>query len=120
MPIITKSQLKKIGEEHYRKHPEDNELDEDYEYLNPDNGEYRDNPDMAFGGVSTQEPVNGTMAKTKSITGDEYQNDMANNNYWWSRAVGGRNLNCAFVTNKKHLKEEVEKRYAQSKLSKYI
>jgi len=81
-------------------------LGEDIEGYLEDEGNYQEKGDNE---ISTQSNVNGTKAGTKSITTDEYANDQTRNNYWWSRATGGRNINCnKVVTTKSALKETVQ------------
>jgi hypothetical protein len=77
----------------------------DYQYLSTNSdSNYRDKPD---GEVATISKVGGKLARTKSPTSDEYQNDQTINNYWWSRTLNGKRMVCAKIT-KKQLVESGE------------
>jgi hypothetical protein len=82
--------------------------DGDYEYLKKDTGNYRDKIDND---ITTTEPVEDTLAHTKSPTSDEIGNIRTRNNYWWSKTTGGGHLNCndSTVLLKKDLKEHYSK-----------
>jgi hypothetical protein len=80
--------------------------DENYTYLKKDVGNYRD---MIDSDITTTEPVEDTLAGTKSPTSDEIGNIRTRNNYWWSRTTGSRNMNCSTIILKKDLREHYSK-----------
>jgi hypothetical protein len=80
--------------------------DSDYTYLKTDNGNYRDKIDSD---ITTTEPVEDTLANTKSPTSDEIMNMRTRNNYWWSRSVGGSRINASRFISKKDLIEHYKK-----------
>jgi hypothetical protein len=76
--------------------------DGDYTDIKKDTGNYRDIIDSD---ITTTEPVEDTLAGTKSPTSDEIGNIRTRNNYWWSRTTGSRNMNCSTIVLKKDLRE---------------
>jgi hypothetical protein len=80
--------------------------DEGFTYLKKDTGNYKDSIGSE---VSTIEPVDDTMADTKSPTSDEIGNIRVANNYWYSKSNGAKNINC----NKKILKKDLKEIYSK-------